>query len=304
MQMLSRLKQWLSASPAATAEVQTSPADQPATWTDGQISDEWFASHFRYAADVVHDALSPVLDPSASSLLDFGCYDGITGLGLMLRHGWKRVIGVDIDPGFDALPRLAREQIRLERLPSRLEFRRIAPNESLAPTGRVDAVMSWSVFEHVERSILDRVVADFHSVLAPGGHCFLQVDPLFFSPQGSHLGRFATAPWAHLRMADDELERFVMAAAPGTVPADEITEQFRSMSFDEYKRFIFRHYRELNRVTADELVALFTRNGFSLVWEKRRRTTESIPDDLAGRFDEDLLRTCEILALFRSTRYA
>jgi len=220
----------------------------------------------------------------------------------MLRLRWKRVVGVDIDPGFEALPRLAQEQIALRQLPRALEFRRIRPNDSLAPIGQVDAIMSWSVFEHVERTILDRVVADFHAVLAPGGYCFLQVDPLFFSPQGSHLGRFATAPWAHLRMSDDELERFVMAAAPGTVPPDEITEQFRSMPFDEYKRFIYRHYQELNRVTADELLALFLGNGFDLVWERRRRTAEPVPPDLADRYDEDLLRTCEIFALFRSDR--
>jgi len=295
MHILSKLRQWIS-KPAPT------PSEPPAAWTEDRITDEWFASHFRYAADVVHQALSPVCDPASSSLLDFGCYDGTTGLGLLLRHGWKRVIGVDIDPGFDALPRLAGEQIRLERLPRGLEFRRIAPRESLAPIGRVDAIMSWSVFEHVEQGILDRVVADFHSVLAPGGYCFIQIDPLFFSPQGSHLGRFAAQPWAHLRMADDELERFVMAAAPETVPADEITEQFRSMPFDQYKRFIFRHYRELNRITADELLALFARNGFDLVWEKRRRTTEAIADELVGRYDADLLRTCEIFALFRSGR--
>ena len=274
----------------------------PPYWTDQQITDEWFASHFRYAADIVNEALSPLLDPSASSLLDFGCYDGITGLGLALRHEWKRVLGVDVDPGFRALPRLAREQLRMERLPQALEFRRIEPNESLAPIGSVEAIMSWSVFEHVDRSILDSVVADFHTVLVPGGYCFVQVDPLFYSPQGSHLGRFAVEPWAHLRMADQDLERFVMAAPTGTVPPDEITEQFRSMSFDEYKRFIFRHYLELNRVTADELVALFTRNGFSLVWQKRRRTDEPVPDDLRRRYDDDLLRTCEIFALFRSSR--
>ena len=293
--ILTRLRHWLSTPPPAAPE----PA--PA-WTDTRITDEWFASHFRYAADVVHEALSPVCNPAAAALLDFGCYDGTTGLGLLLRHDWKRVIGVDIDPGFDALPRLSREQIGLQRLPQGLQFRRIAPGESLQPVGRVDAIMSWSVFEHIDRKILDWVVADFHSVLAPGGHCFVQIDPLYFSPQGSHLGRFAAQPWAHLRMADDELEQFVMAAAPETVPADEITEQFRSMSFDEYKRFIFRHYQELNRITADELLSLFARNGFELVWEKRRRTTEEIPAELLGRYDDDLLRTCEIFALFRSKR--
>lgn len=273
----------------------------PDSWNDEHISDEWFASHFRYAADVVQSALVPPLDPAATTLLDFGCYDGITALGLMLRHGWKHVVGVDIDPGFAALPRLAQQQIGLARLPDRLRFVRIAPGESLAAAGRVGAIMTWSVFEHVERSILDRVVADFHSALAPGGLCFVQIDPLYYSPQGSHLGRFATAPWAHLRMSEAALQEFVLAAAPGTVPADEITEQFRSMSFDEYKRFIFRHYQELNRITADELVALFKRNGFELLWQKRRRTEEPIPAELRG-CDEDLLRTCEVFALFRSTR--
>jgi len=280
----------------------SSTADAPPDWTEGQITDEWFASHFHYAADVVHEALSRVCEPGASSLLDFGCYDGTTALGLSLRHRWKRVVGVDIDPGFEILPRLAHDQIRLPRLPPTLDFRRIQPGESLVSVGRVDAIISWSVFEHIERAMLDRVVADFHSVLAPGGHCFVQVDPLFFSPQGSHLGRFATMPWAHLRMADDELERFVMAAARDIVPPSEMTEQFRSMSFSDYKKFILRHYRELNRITADELLELFVRNDFAVVWEKRLRTTEPIPHDLLAHYDEDVLRTHEIVALLRSTR--
>ena len=274
--------------------------DDSSSWTDARISDEWFASHFRYAADVVNDALASRLDPSTSTLLDFGCYDGTTALGLVLRHRWMQVIGVDIDPGFASLPRLAREQIGLARLPPALSFHRIEPKQSLSFVGPVDAIMSWSVFEHVERSMLDAVVADFRTVLAPGGWCFVQIDPLFYSPHGSHLGRFATAPWAHLRMSESELEAFIMSADRGTVPADEITEQFRSMSFEEYKRFVFRHYKDLNRITADELLALFQRNGFTLVWERRRRTEEPIPADLRGRYNEDLLETCEIFALFRS----
>lgn len=291
--MLTALRRWLVSGPRIVD-------DTAAGWTDARISDEWFASHFRYAADVVNEAFASRLEPSASTLLDFGCYDGTTGLGLVLRHRWRRVIGVDIDPGFDCLPRLAREQIGLSRLPDALSFRRIQTKQSLALIGPVDAIMSWSVFEHVARPMLDDIVADFRTVLAPGGYCFVQIDPLFYSPQGSHLGRFATAAWAHLRMSEAELEAFIMLARKELVPADEITEQFRSMPFDEYKRFVFRHYQELNRITADELLDLFLRNGFELIWEKRRRTAERIPDDLRGRYDEDLLETCEIFALFRS----
>lgn len=279
------------------------PNHDPApAWSADRISDEWFASHFNYAADVVHQALSPLLKPSQTTILDFGCYDGTTALGLVLRHGWKQVVGVDIDPGFDALPRLAREQIGLEGLPKNLAFRQISPRQSMATVGRFDAIMSWSVFEHVERELLDPIVADLHAALAPGGCFFLQVDPLFFSPQGSHLGRFAIAPWAHLRLSERELEHQVLSAAPDTIPPDEITEQFRSMSFDEYKRFIFQHYLDLNRITADELIDVFVRNGFSIVWQRRRRTEASIPEDIVGRYDEDLLRTCEIVVLFRSAR--
>src|SRR5512133_3185267 len=76
-------------------------------WNDAGLSDEWFRSHFHHAADVVHSKLAPYCDPASASLLDFGCYDGITSLALVLRYGWKQVLGVDMDPGFDALPRLA-----------------------------------------------------------------------------------------------------------------------------------------------------------------------------------------------------
>lgn len=290
--MIGALREWLR------ARRRSNGGDAP--WSDAGISDEWFASHFRYAADVVHDALASRLDPAAASLLDFGCYDGITALGLLLRHGWRRVIGVDIDPGFDCLPRLAREQIGLARLPVNLSFQRIEPSQPLAPLGPVDAIISWSVFEHLARAILDDVVADFRATLRPGGYCFVQIEPLFYSPHGSHLGRFATAPWAHLRMTEDELEATIMRALPETVPASEITEQFRSMPFEEYKRFIFRHYLELNRITADEVLDLFRRHGFELLWERRHRTELPIPTDLSLRFDHDLLATREIVALFQA----
>lgn len=272
----------------------------PAPWRDDAITDEWFRSHFHYAADVVHAKLAAYCDPASATLLDFGTYDAITPLALALRHGWRKVLAVDIDPGFHALPRLAREQIGLKRLPHNLRCRRIRPGAPLRALGPVDAVMSWSVFEHVDRPLLDGVVADLHATLKPGGVCFIQVDPLYYSPSGSHLGRFAVEPWSHLRMSHDDLRARVLSATPDLVPPDEITEQFRERSFDEYQRFIFRHYEELNRITADELVGLFERNGFALLEQVRHRTGQEVPAELLARHSREDLVTHEIIAVFRA----
>ena len=269
-------------------------------WDGAAIRDEWFRSHFHYAADVVHSKLAPHCDPASATLLDFGCYDGITPLALALRHGWQRVVGVDIDPGFDALPRLAREEIGLAQLPANLEFRRIAPGESLRALGPVDALMSWSVFEHVDRPLLDGVVADLRTAIKPGGLCFVQIDPLYYSPAGSHLGRFSVEPWSHLLLDHEALHAKVMAATADLVPPDEITEQFRSMSWDAYKQFIFRHYEELNRITADELVALFERHGFALMEQIRHRTAQDVPAELLAKHSREDLVTHEIIAVFRA----
>jgi len=269
-------------------------------WRDDAIRDAWFESHFHYAADVVHGQLSKYCDPAQSTVLDFGCYDGITALALALRHRWRKVIGVDIDPGFEALPRLARSELGLRRLPANVKYEHIRPGASLRSYGPLDVVMSWSVFEHVDRPLLDTVVADLRAALRPGGLCFVQIDPLYYSPSGSHLGRFAVQPWAHLLRDDAALRALVMSAKVEDVPPDEITEQFRSRTFAEYQEFIFQHYLELNRITADELVALHTRNGFVLEHEIRHRTQLEVPSELLGKYAQEDLVTHEVIAVFRA----
>lgn len=267
-------------------------------WSDAGITDEWFRSHFHYAADVVQRELGSLCGPATSTLLDFGCYDATTPLGLVLRHGWARAIAVDIEPELAALRRMASEQLGLARLPDQIEVHRIEAGTSLARFGPVDAVMSWSVFEHVERSLLDDAVRSLLEVLKPGGSCFIQIDPLFYSPQGSHLGRFATAPWAHLQVSEEALHAQVLAADASTFPPDEITEQFRTRSFRAYQDYIFQHYRELNRITADELVNLFERHGFTLKKQLRHRSTLVPSPELQAKYPLDDLLTHEIIAVF------
>src|SRR5256885_16787522 len=98
-----------------------------APWDAGKITDEWFRAHFDYAADVVHSWLGQELDMSKARLLNFGCGDGITDLALVLRHGATRIHGIDIRQEYTKLPRIAREQLGMSRVPSALSFETIVP---------------------------------------------------------------------------------------------------------------------------------------------------------------------------------
>lgn len=92
---------------------------------------------------------------------------------------------------YEKLPRIARQQVGLQRLPAALSFQTIAPGTSLrgmAPP--YDTLMSWSSVECVQPDLLLPILLDLPACLRPGGDFFLQVDPLYYSAFGSHLGRY------------------------------------------------------------------------------------------------------------------
>lgn len=97
-------------------------------------------------------------------ILDFGCGEGTTAIGLALQHGPKRVVGVEIHPEMDRCEPLAREQLGLTALPANLHLRRVVPGSVHDPSDRFDVIYSWSVFEHLERRLLGETFT-----LLPGG---------------------------------------------------------------------------------------------------------------------------------------
>lgn len=270
-----------------------------APWDASRITDEWFRAHFDYAADVVHQWLGSALDVRTARLLNFGCGDGITDLALVLRHGATAIHGVDIRREYAKLPRIAREQLGMARIPAALTFETIAPGAPLADrhTG-LDGIMSWSTFEHVQREQLLPILRDLHACLRPGGVFFLQIEPLFYSPFGSHLRRYDDAPWHHLMVSEDDLWR-VIEAHQGPINAAEVDFGFADFGVEGYKRFVFKEYQALNRLTADELVEIVTRAGFSVERQERRNIELPIPPSLQERYPEDWLRNNEIFLLLR-----
>ena len=268
-----------------------------APWDASKITDEWFRAHFGYAADVVHQWLAGHIDVREARILNFGCGDGITDLALVLRHGASHIHGIDIRQEYRKLPRIAWEQLGMTRLPSALTFETIRPADSLSRAhSGMDALISWSTFEHVQRDQLLPILRDLHACLRPGGVFFLQIEPLFYSPFGSHLRRYDAIPWHHLLVSEDELWQAV-EAHEGPMDASEVDFGFADFGVDGYKKFVFHEYQTLNRLTADEVVALACEAGFKVLREERRRVDQPIPAQLQQQYSEDWLRTNELLLL-------
>jgi hypothetical protein len=268
----------------------------PPTWNSALISDEWFRSHFHYATDLVHQWLGGVLDLRTAKLLSFGCGDGITDLGLVLRYGAADIYGIDIRREYDKLKRISREQLGLRRVPRSLRFDTIKPGTPLRDRMQVNGIFSWSTFEHIQKDQLEPIARDLFNTLLPGGFFFLQIEPLFYSPFGSHLRRYDDVPWHHLLASDDELWR-VVQEHQGDIDGAERDFGFDDFGVEGYKKFVFNEYRTLNRLTADQLVDLMTSVGFSVVKQERRRVEMPVPEALQGRYPNDDLLTNEIILL-------
>ncbi len=271
-----------------------------ATWDASQITDEWFRSHFEYAADVVQQWLGSVIDLKAAQLMQFGCGDGITDLALVLRHGALRIHGIDVRQEYAKLGDIARAQLRMQRLPTALTFQTISPGETLVGQAPLyDGLMSWSTFEHVQREQLLPILRDLCQCLKPGGYFFLQIEPLFYSAYGSHLRRYNEIPWHHLLVDEAKLWQ-VIEAYDGVLSPDEVDFGFADFGPEGYKRFVFKEYQELNRLTADELVEIAQAAGFRVARQERRHYEPApVPEALLQRYPRELLTNNEIFLLLQ-----
>ncbi|MBS0590205.1 MAG: class I SAM-dependent methyltransferase [Proteobacteria bacterium] len=178
-------------------------------WQNGG---DWFYKHFDHAASTTADYLlgnSPLLK---GRILDVGCGDGITDLGIALRKRPAEIVGIDPFGGFARLPEVLRHaQLPVDCIPSCLRFLDASANDIPFADDTFDVVVSWGSLEHIAGGYA-KAFSEIRRVLRPGG--LLMVHPgLYYSDIGNHLNefRFSKAePYVHLKRSREWLREQVM----------------------------------------------------------------------------------------------
>jgi SAM-dependent methyltransferase len=250
---------------------------------DGFVSrmdSDGFFVRYRKLAGIIAGWVRPRLELRGSRVMDFGCGEGITALGIAREYGAREVVGVDIMPDPGACSVVAREHLALEELPRNLRLHRVRAGELAGEPG-YDLVYAWSVFEHVDQRILAETFSSLRGVLRPGGFLLIQVDPLYYSAFGSHLYEKVPIAWGHLTMQGDVYEER-LAAVCGSL------EEFHSL---------ISTYRTLNKITSDDLVFGVKSVGFRVLRTLTTRDGGEPPADLRRIYNRAVLETNQVVIL-------
>lgn len=222
-------------------------------WQGGH--NNWFFRHFDHAATVICEQFLKNSPKLKGRILDVGAGDGITDLGILLRHQPEELVAIDIVDYLQKLPQIAREHgLPLDALPGNLTFRQGSATALPYPDAHFDLVLSWGSVEHIKggyRPVLDEV----WRVLKPGGLFF--VNPgLYYAPYGSHLGEFFPEPHHHLKMSEAALHAHVLATEP---------QRMDRSGFDAPSAEYWRFYKELNPICVADFERELKAYGYRIV---------------------------------------
>lgn len=214
-----------------------SPAVENLSWKQGH--ENWFFRHFDHAAGVMGSYMlgdTPLLQ---GRVLDVGCGDGISDLGLFLRHQPRQLIGVDPFRGYERLLEVCAEHhLPLEQLPEGLSFQAADGNHLPFADDSFDVVLSWGSVEHIAGGYR-QTLREIKRVLRPDGLFFVHPG-LYYSNYGHHLGEFCSEPFFHLTKSEAELKELVLSTPPSYID--------RAGEFATPAQY-WQWYKELNPIT-------------------------------------------------------
>lgn len=247
-------------------------------WNANKISDENYKVKFKMLPEIIKSWFG---DLNNKEILDFGCGEATTALGIALEHGAKRVVGIDIMPDPELCAPNAEKQLGMRNFPSNLFLHRVSPGKLHSSFDKFDLIYSWSVFEHVEQKVLPEILETLRCALKLNGCLFIQIAPLFYSSDGSHLMYKVPEPWGHLsNQSSIYLEKLRAACAND--------DEFRALK---------SMYETLNRLTASQLVKLVNDAGFKIVREYRTERNDGIPAEIIDVYNRDILLNEQIVIL-------
>jgi 2-polyprenyl-3-methyl-5-hydroxy-6-metoxy-1,4-benzoquinol methylase len=262
----------------------------PDNWSVDSIVDETYRSKFVDVPNIIAEWLGDHGGVAGKDVLDFGCGEATMALGMALRHGVRRVVGMDVyeestlalpfREGTRALPQ-AKVQLGLHELPQNFETISVAPGTPIESLGTFDIIYSWSVLEHVQQDMILDCLTQMRRALRPGGLMFLQTTPLFYSAHGSHFKQWLPEPWIHLTLQHSLL----FAALREKLQSEEMFAKWSAL------------YETLNKVTEPQLMRAIGEAGFEIIREHRTFDEFPIPRGLGEIFNEQVLRTNQLAFL-------
>jgi len=222
-------------------------------------------------------------------VLEVGCADGLA-CDLLLCEEPDEITGIDV---IDIAGCAYRDpRIRYERLDGA-----VLPFEN----NSFDLSYSIATLEHCVDPF--KVIQEMKRVTKPGGYCYIQAGPLYFSPFGHHMfGYFDDKPWVHLRLSPDEMIEDLKEKGLGEKIKNDFGKDVESyvhsminidhingLRIDEYRLVHFKSFsdiemisssrsyegenllsddirRELGYLSRRDLVA----HGFELIFRKKR----------------------------------
>ena len=198
-------------------QLESAPGTTPIanlSWKRG--AQDWFFKHFDHAARTIASYMLGDTPLLRGRVLDVGCGDGITDLGLALRWRPERFVGVDPFRGYERLPQIVRDaHLPLAALPPNLEFLPADANALPFPDSSFDVVLSWGSLEHIAGGHA-KAFAEIRRVLRRDGLLFAHPG-LYYSDVGHHLGEFEFSqrePYVHLKHSREKLREMVLNNVP------------------------------------------------------------------------------------------
>ncbi|MCF6318431.1 MAG: methyltransferase domain-containing protein [Proteobacteria bacterium] len=212
------------------------------SWKKGHS--DWFYRHFDHASRVIKDLMFASSDALKGKILDVGCGDGITDLGLYLRTQPELLVGIDPFEGFKNLNKFCNEN----NLPTslinhdNLIFSNASGNNIPYKDNYFDVVLSWGSLEHIAGGYKE-TLTEITRVLKPGGILFAHPG-LFYGEYGNHLGEFFDDPFIHLKIPHKELKMKLLQSE-----ANYMDRSGQTFPPEDY----WKWYTELNPITVDSL---------------------------------------------------